>query len=172
MMRVLLALGSLLWIAWPVLNAALGQPALGRALLALIILVLLAGLVLFARQQRSNRGAVGALIAVAGLTVLLAGATVQFWLLPNEQASPGLRTIVGLADLGGMLALYAGGILIGLDLRRGSAEARRTGSMLILALPTAIFLLFVVAIAGVPFGDGIALHWPIGGALAFLAFTD
>ncbi|MCS6802957.1 MAG: hypothetical protein RMM58_14645 [Chloroflexota bacterium] len=167
-----LIVGALLWMIWPFLGM-LGLPApASRIALAMIVLLLLAALVLYARREQRLLAVGGALIAVAGLTIVLAAATVPFWMLPTEAASPGLQTVVGTADAAGMLALYLGGLLVGLARRSGSGAERRAATLLIAAAPAAGLLAAIAALAGLPFGAAVAGHWPIGAALLALGLAS
>jgi hypothetical protein len=167
----LLGAGGLLWMLWPFVNLLAAPPALGRAALAVPALLLLAGLTLYARAQKGNLGVGGALLAVAGGAIVLAGATAQLWLLPDEAGRPGGRTVLGIANAVGMLGLYLGGLLLGLDLRRRPGPADPAATVLLVAPPAALLLLGLVTLAGLPFGDLFAIHWPIGAALLALGRT-
>jgi uncharacterized membrane protein len=163
-----LIVGALLWMLWPVVTLGGAPVPVGRALLALVVLGLLVALVLYARSEHRLPAIGGALLAVAGLTVLLAAATVQFWLLPTEVASPGRQTAVEFAARAGALGLYLGGLLIGLAYRRGTSAERRAATLLLAALPVAVLL---VALVGLPSADAFATHWPVGAALLALGLA-
>lgn len=166
-----LVIGALLWMLWPVVAVSGAPVPVGQALLAVVVLVLLAALALYARSETRLPAIGGALLAVAGLTVLLAAATVQWWLLPTEAASPGLETVVGIAGRAGALGLYLGALLIGLAYRSGTNAERRAATLLLAALPVAVLVVALVTLLGLSSADAFAIHWPVAVALLALGLA-
>ncbi|GIW11947.1 MAG: hypothetical protein KatS3mg061_3004 [Dehalococcoidia bacterium] len=136
--------------------------ALQRGLLALGAFLVLGGMIALARRSPATLPAVGALVAVAGLAILLAGLTTEFWIIASEaRERAALQQVGRLAALAGALTVASGCLALGLA---AAPDWRRLA--LLLALP-AVALLGVGGLSGWPVLPGLAIGGPL--AVASLA---
>ncbi len=159
-------LGGALWALW-YLGASLvgdeGYQAYNR-LMPVVLVLLAVGLLAFHTAQKGSHGLVGRaglVVALAGLTVMIAGNVAEFWAFSEEAYGPStLRDSAWMLFGLGMVAFYVGTVLFGIGTLRARALPRLGALLLLIWLPLGFVISSMLQLVGVP--EGLAFSGMTG----------